>query len=234
MLRRSHGGDQAMEPGRNDVAVWDPAVRVGHWLLVAGFVTAYLTEDELLWAHVWAGYVVGGVVLFRVLWGFVGPSHARFGNFLYSPGKTLAYLRDLMSLRSRRYLGHSPAGGAMTIILLLALAVTVGTGLLAYGDEKHAGPLAFMFPAPVPAESVGGAEAPLFPSLGEEDADEEDEAEVEGPGRREESPFAELHETFANLTLLLVILHIGGVVLASFAHRENLARAMVTGRKRAE
>jgi cytochrome b len=222
-----------MSSGRDAVAVWDPLVRIVHWLLVAGFVTAYLTEGEPLWVHVWAGYTVGGVVLFRVLWGFVGPRHARFGEFLYGPGKILVYLRDLIGFRSRRYLGHSPAGGAMTLILLLALAVTVGSGLLAYGDEKHAGPLAFLFPAPAALEAENAADAPLFPSLDEE-ADEGDEARDEGPGRREDSQFVELHETFVNLTLLLVILHIGGVLLASFAHRENLARAMVTGRKRAE
>ena len=222
-----------MNSARGNIAVWDPLVRIGHWVLVAGFVTAYLTEGEPLGVHVWAGYAVGAVVLFRVLWGFVGPAHARFGEFLYSPAKILGYLRDLLSFRSRRYLGHSPAGGAMTLALLLALAVTVGSGLLAYGDEKHAGPLAFLFPAPTVSESQGTTDAPLFPSL-DEDADDGDEARAEGPGRREESQFVELHETFGNLTLLLVILHIGGVVLASFAHRENLARAMVTGRKRAE
>jgi cytochrome b len=222
-----------MSLDRNAVAVWDPLLRIGHWVLVAGFVTAYLTEGEPLGVHVWAGYTVGGVVLFRVLWGFVGPAHARFGNFLYGPGKILGYLRDLVGFRPRRYLGHSPAGGAMALALLLALAVTVGSGLLAYGDEKHAGPLAFLFPAPAVSETDGAADAPLFPNL-DEDADDGDEARAEGPGRREESQFVELHETFVNLTLLLVILHIGGVVVASFAHRENLARAMVTGRKRAE
>jgi cytochrome b len=224
-----------MSSGRGAVAVWDPLVRIVHWVLVAGFATAYLTEGEPLWVHVWAGYAVGGVVLFRVLWGFIGPRHARFGDFLHSPGKILGYLRDLVGFRSRRYLGHSPAGGAMTLALLLALAVTVGSGLLAYGDGRHAGPLAFLFPAPASTEVTGADEAPLFPSLDEEAGEEADEPGERDPfGRRAESPFVELHETFVNLTLLLVILHIGGVVLASFAHRENLARAMVTGRKRAE
>ena len=119
----------------------------------------------------------------------------------------------------------------MAIALLLSLAITVGAGLLAYGDEKHAGPLAFLFPAP----AAPATDAPLFPSLDEEgfEANSVGGKAAEGARRQGGSAYAEVHELFANLTLLLVILHIGGVVLASIAHRENLARAMVTGRKRA-
>ena len=221
-----------MNNGRDQVAVWDPLVRIGHWVLLAAFATAYLTEGRLISLHSWAGYTVGGIVLVRVLWGFIGPRHARFGDFLYSPGQVLRYLRDLLGFRSRRYLGHSPAGGVLTIALLLMLAATVTTGMLAYGDTKHAGPLAFLFPTPA-AESPA-AEAPLFPSLDEEAAAGTGAVSDGDPFRRADRPSVELHETFVNLTLLLVVLHIGGVVLASFAHRENLARAMVTGRKRVE
>jgi cytochrome b len=188
------------------VPVWDPLVRIAHWTIVAGFFVAYFTEEELLAWHVWAGYVVGVVVLLRVAWGFVGPRHARFADFLYRPAEVARYLRDLVGLRGRRYLGHSPAGGAMVIVLLGGLLATVASGLVLYALRDHAGPLAGLVGAPAAAA-----------------------AGVPRGGRL----WHEVHELLANLMLALVILHVAGVLLASYVHRENLARAMITGDKRA-
>ena len=203
-------------------AVWDPFVRIGHWLLVIAFAVAYFTAEEESGSpdalHVWGGYLVGVIVVLRILWGVAGPKHARFRDFAYSPAAILRYLVNLLSGRARRYLGHSPAGGAMVIALLACLAATVATGIIAYG-ERGKGPLA--------AEQTIVVNA----AYGEEGKAEGETAEAEGSGG-EESFVAELHGVLANFTLALVILHVAGVGLASIAHRENLVIAMVSGKKR--
>ena len=124
------------------VKVWDLPLRIFHWLLVAGFFIAYLTEEDLLTVHVWAGYLVSGLLVFRVVWGFIGNDYARFSNFLCSPVQSIAYLKDMLGSKPRRYLGHNPAGAAMIVLLLLSLLMTVGTGLAVYGADQAAGPLA--------------------------------------------------------------------------------------------
>lgn len=202
------------------IAVWDPFVRWGHWLLVIAFGVAYVTAEEegggTESIHVWAGYLVGLVVVLRALWGFVGPQRARFRDFVYAPVTALRYLVDLLRGRARRYLGHSPAGGAMVVLLLLSLAATVVTGLMAYG-ERGKGPLA-------------DAGTPLVPAAYAEG--NRDGREIRRDGEGGESAVGELHGVLANITLALVILHVIGVGLASVVHRENLVLAMIDGRKR--
>jgi cytochrome b len=139
-----------LNPDRNgaprEVYVWDPFVRLFHWTLVIAFTLAYiLTEKDVLKIHVWSGYVVGALVVARVIWGFVGPEHARFTDFVYAPGTSLRYVRDLILFKPERHLGHSPGGGAMVVTLLVFLAATVITGLVVYGGDQQAGPLAGMF-----------------------------------------------------------------------------------------
>ncbi len=209
------------------VTVWDPLVRFSHWVLAVSFAVAYVTEDEWLTAHVWAGYTVGALVAARIVWGFVGPRHARFTDFLYAPRVILRYGLDLARWRAPRYVGHSPAGGAMVVLLLISLSVTVVSGLVLYAQEEHAGPLAgIVAHSSPPNQSVFSIIQPALADDGfEHEFDEYDRfANTER--------WEELHEISSEVTLFLVLLHIAGVVWASLAHRENLIKAMIDGNKR--
>ncbi len=124
------------------VKVWDPLVRIFHWSLVIAFFIAYITEDDLLQVHVWAGYTVLALVLWRLLWGVIGTAHARFTDFVFRPAAVVSYVKDVVALRAKRYLGHNPAGGAMIIALLVSLLLATISGLAVYGADQGAGPLA--------------------------------------------------------------------------------------------
>lgn len=191
----------------NRIKVWDPAIRLFHWLLVALFALAYLSGDEGETLHIYAGYGVLGLLGFRLVWGFVGGQHARFSDFIYGPATTLRYARSLLSGKPAHYLGHNPLGGWMVIWLLLSLFGACWSGLELYAAEGK-GPL---------------AQAPAIVASALADDDNE-----HGEG---DEFWEEAHEALSNLTLLLVFVHIAGVVIASRLHGENLARAMVTGYK---
>lgn len=184
----------------NEIKVWDLVVRFFHWTLVISFLVAYITEDDFLSLHVYAGYVIGTLILVRLIWGFIGTRHARFSDFVFAPGRIIEYLRDVVLLRARRFIGHNPAGGAMTIALLVSLSLTVFTGLALYAAGEGAGPLNSLI-----------STSPRF-----------------------EDFFEEIHEFFANLSVLLVAIHVLGVIVESVLHRENLVRAMINGRKKSD
>lgn len=166
------------------ILVWDVPTRVFHWLLALSFAGAYVTAESERWrlVHVTLGYTLGGLLVFRLLWGLVGTRHARFASFVRGPAAVLRYLRSLMSGRPEHHTGHNPAG-ALAIVALLALgAVLVLTGWSIYND-------------------LGG------------------------------EWLEDWHEGAANAMLAVVGLHVGAVLFSSFLHRENLVRAMFTGRK---
>lgn len=168
------------------VRVWDPLVRIFHWSLVVAFIIAYVThEDGFSTTHLTAGYIIAGLVVFRLLWGFIGSRHARFADFVRGPRATFGYLRGLATRSAPSTPGHNPAGGAMVLVLLLLLAVISLSG---WGMTTTA----------------------FYAS-----------ATLEG-----------IHETAVNLTLVAIALHLLGVIASSIAHRENLVRAMITGRKK--
>ena len=168
------------------VRVWDPLVRIFHWSLVGLFSFAFITGDEWQGPHETAGYIIAGLIAFRVIWGFVGSRYARFSSFIYRPPTVAGFVADTVRMKARRYLGHNPAGGLMVLGLLLAIAVISLSGWMmttdAYWGVKWVGVL---------------------------------------------------HEGAAFAALGLVALHIGGVIVASLEHGENLVRAMFTGKKRA-
>ena len=116
--------------------VWDAPVRAFHWLLVLSFAIAWLSAESERWqpVHLAAGYTMAGLVAFRIVWGLVGPRHARFSDFVRGPGAVLRYLKSLGRGQPEHYAGHNPAG-ALAIIGLLALAaLTTATGWANYAD----------------------------------------------------------------------------------------------------
>lgn len=123
------------------IKVWDPLVRFFHWMLVGAFGITWVTEDEWMNLHVTAGYIILGLLLIRLFWGFFGTRYARFSDFVTSPSAALDYLLRLSRFRAKRYIGHNPAGGLMIVVLLVSLLITSISGLAAYGAEGY-GPLA--------------------------------------------------------------------------------------------
>ncbi len=124
--------------------VWDLPTRVFHWLLVLGFLGAWLSSDDdrYLYIHVFAGYSVFALLVFRLAWGWVGTHHARFHTFAYDWPSVTAYLKGLLNGQAARYVGHNPAGSwAIFLMLCLILAVTI-SGMLVFGGEEGHGPVA--------------------------------------------------------------------------------------------
>jgi cytochrome b len=187
------------DPINASLLVWDVPTRLFHWLLVLLVALAWVTgeaEGSMFTVHQLAGYGVAVLLVFRVIWGFVGSRHSRFSDFVRPWREVFAHIRGMLSLRPARTLGHNPLGGWMALVLLLVLAAQVGTGLFA-SDDGLGGPLAGTVAA-------GTAHA-----------------------------IAELHEGLSGALLGLIGLHIIGVLVESLLTRDNLVRAMITGRKAA-
>lgn len=110
-----------------NILVWDWPVRLGHWLMVGGFILAWLTSESETWrlVHAFSGSVVIAVALFRLPWGFIGSRYARFVDFVRGPGSVIDYLRSLIRLEPDHHTGHNPAGG-WAIMLLLGLGIATG------------------------------------------------------------------------------------------------------------
>jgi cytochrome b len=116
------------------VRVWDPFVRIFHWSLVSLFIIAFITGDKFERLHIGVGYAILALIALRVLWGFLGSHHARFGDFVRPPAETLGHMRKALRGRAPRYLGHNPAGGLMTLALMGMIAAIGSTGLMMTTD----------------------------------------------------------------------------------------------------
>jgi cytochrome b len=168
------------------VPVWDLPLRICHWALFASVVVAWFSANVYDALHEASGYVVMGLVAFRLVWGFAGTRYARFAHFVQPPRVVLRYMRDLARGRVTRQLGHNPAGGAMTLLLLAMLAISTISGWMQLTQRFF---------------GVTWVEL--------------------------------LHSYSSNLVLVLAIMHVLGVLLMCVLQKENLVRAMITGRKAA-
>jgi cytochrome b len=124
--------------------IWDLPVRIFHWLLTALIAGAWYTVKISgdMDTHMLIGQSILALLVFRILWGFVGPSYARFGSFVYRPGEIASYAKTLFSRKSGEYAGHNPTGSLAVFAMLALVAVQVTTGLFATdADEFVRGPL---------------------------------------------------------------------------------------------
>ena len=165
--------------------VWDRFVRFFHWSLVSCVLANYFLVEDGEMLHQWIGYFASGLIVARIVWGFVGSEHARFASFFPTPARLRAHLAAIRSGKPDFHLGHNPLGAVMMLALMVLVLALGVSGFLQTTD------------------AFWGSEL-----------------------------MEEIHETAATLILVLVALHLGGVILASLRHGENLVRAMIDGRKR--
>lgn len=206
------------------IRVWDLPTRVFHWLLFLGVLIALVTGEEgeegVLSIHQIFGFLVMALLIFRLAWGVVGTRHARFASFIRGPRVVLGYVRALARFAPPASLGHNPLGAWMVVLLLVDLAVVVGTGLFAgeaEGEENGEAEENDVTVEPIEGGEVGqGAEGGPF-------------AELISPGTADF--LSGVHEVFANLLIALIILHVVGVLLDWLLTGDNLVRAMITGEK---
>ena len=127
------------------IKVWDVPVRLFHWAIVLLFAvqlaTGWIGGNVMSW-HSYSGYGVLVLVLFRILWGFAGSTHARFASFIAGPVATLHFAKRLFSREAVPQVGHNPLGGWMVIALVASLALQAATGLFANDGLATEGPLA--------------------------------------------------------------------------------------------
>lgn len=169
------------------ILVWDAPTRTFHWLQALSFLGAYLTSDSEKYRdiHVALGYILFGLIVFRLLWGFIGTRYAKFSSFFFTPSQIISYVQSLFKGKAAHFVGHNPIG-SVAIWLLLSLGLTLGiTGVLLLQDD-----------APDVLEKI--------------------------------------HDFATDAMLVIIAVHLFGVFLSSFLHKENLVRAMITGAKAAE
>lgn len=122
--------------------IWDGAVRLTHWAIVALFATSWYTHrSELEW-HRYSGYALLALVLFRIYWGFAGSTTARFSHFVKGPSAILTYTRTLFRRDVPKGVGHNPLGAISVVLLLTLLLAQCVVGLFVTDvDGLESGPL---------------------------------------------------------------------------------------------
>ncbi|MDU0353725.1 cytochrome b/b6 domain-containing protein [Paraglaciecola aquimarina] len=127
----------------SSVKVWDSAIRLFHWAIVICVFGAWLTmENRWILAHEIFGYSLLSLIIFRLMWGLVGSTTAKFSHFITSPNKAIRYLQASLKLSAEHHSGHNPAGAWMVVVLLGLLLLQTLSGLYSNNDLGFTGPLA--------------------------------------------------------------------------------------------
>jgi cytochrome b len=183
-----------------EIPVWDFPIRLFHWLLVVGFIFAYLSSKlHLGFLHSLVGYFLCLLLLARIVLGFFGNQYARFNSFIFTSAETVAYFRSSIQGNPRHYLGHNPAGALMVFTMLFIFILIVSSGLVTLAVIDFEGPLLFL------------------------------------SGYLDDNTsyaIHHLHGWLVDIALLLIPLHLLGVLAGSIQHKENLVKAMFTGKKK--
>lgn len=127
-------------PTTRQILVWDAPTRIFHWATALSFLLLWLTHEssQLLDFHVFAGYLLFGLLLFRIIWGFIGTEYAKFYHFCYGGRSVYSYLSSLFSKEPQHFIGHNPAGSlAIWLILLLGLTASISGVMLLGAEERH-------------------------------------------------------------------------------------------------
>jgi cytochrome b len=127
------------------VTTWDLPVRVFHWALVLLVISQLVTASiggNAMQFHAFGGYAILALVLFRILWGFLGGTHARFQDFVRGPDLVIRYAKSILRAPHPSHRGHNPLGGWSVLAMLVSLLLQATTGLFANDDVMMEGPLA--------------------------------------------------------------------------------------------
>ncbi|WP_298717156.1 cytochrome b/b6 domain-containing protein [uncultured Oceanisphaera sp.] len=123
------------------VHVWDWSIRLFHWSLPLLLFLLWRSAGEDMDQHMLFAQLLLGLLLYRIIWGFIGTPYARFSHFIYHPGRIIGYLRASLTPHKPVYLSHNPLGGIMVLVMLATLLFQAGTGLFATDDIFYEGPL---------------------------------------------------------------------------------------------
>mgnify|MGYP001319861179 CR=1 FL=1 len=191
---------------------WDPVVRLSHWLIAAAVIINGLISEPGGTIHIWIGWIAMAVLVIRLVWGVIGPREARFTAFLPDPRAAVSHLFSLLRGKPKEYPSHNPAGTIMVYALWACLAAVIATGLI-LTDAKT--------PITIAKERAAVEQGDWSVLAGDDEGEEpaEDSGEI----------VKAIHETAANLMLILALVHVAGVAAESYALRRNLVRPMIKG-----
>ncbi|SDE36290.1 cytochrome b/b6 domain-containing protein [Kordiimonas lacus] len=220
--------------------VWDRTTRLFHWVnflsilvLIAVGLVIYngkafgLSTEGKIFAkevHVYAGYVFAANLFWRLIWGFIGGTYARFSKILPFGRGYGAHLKAYRSGNKTAWLGHNPMGRLAVTALLLLMTVQAVTGLVLAGTDIYFPPFGGMIAEWVAADGVEPAS--LVPY-----AKDMVDAAAYQDMRAFRSPFIDTHEIVFFALLGLIVLHIAAVVWTEIRHGGGIVSAMFTGRK---